>query len=88
MPTMTCWPGTRREQLAVLRAVTRNCTCEFGPLYKRISVCSAHPMLVEDQRAVSGLVFGRRTAERLRREEGLPSCATSAVRWKTGKTWR
>ena len=81
MPTMTSWPGTRQEQLAVLRAVTRNCTCEFGPLYKRISVCSAHRMLAEDQRAVSGLVFGRRMAERLQCEEGL-RCARVPTVWK------
>jgi len=35
----------------------------------RTSTCEPHNMLIEDQRALDGLVWMRRDAERLRREE-------------------
>jgi hypothetical protein len=35
-------------------------------------------MLVEDQRALNGLLFARRLADKLRREEGLTRAPTSA----------
>jgi hypothetical protein len=70
------WHATPRERRDLLRAITHNCTCEFGPMGTRITCCSAHRMLVEDQRALNGLLFGRRMAERLRREEGLPGATT------------
>ena len=37
----------------------------------RLSTCAGHHMLSEDQRALEGLLFARRIAGRLRREEGL-----------------
>ena len=37
----------------------------------RLSTCASHHMLNEDQRALDGLLFGRRIAGRLSDEEGL-----------------
>jgi hypothetical protein len=58
----TSWHGTRWEQRDLLRALSRNCACKFGPVGIRVSSCPAHRMLVEDQRALNGLVFARRLA--------------------------
>ena len=77
--TPTAWHGTPRERRDLLRALSRNCACEFGPLGTRVSSCSAHRMLVEDQRALNGLLFARRLADKLRREEGLTRASTSAA---------
>jgi hypothetical protein len=67
----TVWYGTHAEQLALLAAVSHHCTCEFAPLGPRVVTCEPHRMLLEDQRALDGLVFARRFAQRLRAEEGL-----------------
>jgi hypothetical protein len=69
MSTQVSWHGTPQESLALLDAITRNCTCEFGVMGVRLSVCSAHRMLTEDQRALDGLLFAHRMADRLRYEE-------------------
>jgi hypothetical protein len=45
----------------------------------QFSTCAAHQMLVEDQRALNGLLFGRYLAARLRREEW----ATQTTQWQT-----
>jgi hypothetical protein len=67
---MTAWNGTQTEYLDLVRALIHNCACEFanGVL---LSACPAHRMLAEDQRALNGLVFGRRIAGRLQHEEWL-----------------
>jgi hypothetical protein len=63
------WNGGATEYRALVDAVSRNCDCEFGWGTRRM--CAAHRMLAEDQRALDGLLFARRLAERLRREEGM-----------------
>jgi hypothetical protein len=63
--------GTPRENLDLIHAVTSNCACEFGLMGVRLRSCSAHLMLAEDQRALDGLLFGRRIVDRLREEEWL-----------------
>jgi hypothetical protein len=65
------WHGTRNERRDLSRAVHHNCTCEFGLMGVRLSTCASHHMLYEDQRALDGLLFGRRIARRLGHEEGL-----------------
>jgi hypothetical protein len=65
------WPGTPQENLDLMRAVTRNCACEFGLMGMRLTSCPAHQMLAEDQRALNGLLFGRRMAAKLLDEEWL-----------------
>ena len=35
-------------------------------------LCTAHEILIADQATLDRLVFARRIADRLRREEGLP----------------
>jgi len=65
------WHGTLNERLDLANAVRRNCACEFGLMGVRLSTCASHHMLTEDQRALDGLLFGRRIVRCLSREEGL-----------------
>src|SRR4030081_1764668 len=67
------WRGTSTESQSLLDAVNRNCGCEFGWGMRR-TWCAAHRMLVEAQRALDGLLFARRIAGRLRREEWMNTC--------------
>ena len=62
------WRGTAAESQALVDAIVHNCTCEFWRNV-RLTCCPAHRMLVEDQRALDGLLFARRISDRLRREE-------------------
>lgn len=63
------WNGSQQESFDLVNAVARNCDCQFGMMGVRLSTCSPHRMLMEDQRALNGLLFARRIAERLREEE-------------------
>ena len=65
------WNGTLREQLDLLAAIQHNCDCVYERMGARVSTCSAHAMLVHDQRALDGLLWHRRLLERLLAEEGL-----------------
>ena len=73
------WRGIGDETERVLEAVAHNCDCEFGLVGVRLSTCAAHQMLVDDQRALNGLLFGTYLAARLRREEW----ATQTALWQT-----
>jgi hypothetical protein len=62
------WHGTADEALALLAAVNEHCTCRRE--HKRVVAgCGSHHMLAHEQRAIDGLLFMRRMAERLRAEE-------------------
>lgn len=63
------WHGTQQESFDLVNAIARNCTCEFGLMGVRLATCAPHRMLTEDQRALNGLLFARRMAERLNGEE-------------------
>jgi hypothetical protein len=69
MSTQVVWHGTQQESFDLVNAIARNCTCEFGLMGVRLATCAPHRMLTEDQRALNGLLFARRMAERLQREE-------------------
>jgi hypothetical protein len=75
MANQVTWYGSQQESFDLVNAIARNCTCEFGLMGVRLSTCPPHQMLTEDQRALNGLLFARRMADRLRREE-----------WETGDT--
>jgi hypothetical protein len=62
------WHGTRQESLELLHAVRQHCTCEIEQ-GRMVATCPPHTMLARDQRAVDGLLFMRRMAERLLAEE-------------------
>ena len=64
----TVWHGTRQESLELLHAVRKYCTCDVEA-GRMVTTCAAHAMLAHDQRAVDGLLFMRRMAERLLAEE-------------------
>jgi hypothetical protein len=63
------WSGTAREAAELTNAIARNCTCTYAPTGARVTTCEPHTMLIRDQRALDGLLFFRRIADRLRREE-------------------
>lgn len=63
------WHGTQEESAALVNAIARNCNCQFGLMGVRTSTCPPHHMLIEDQRALDGLLFMRRRAEKLLLEE-------------------
>jgi hypothetical protein len=70
--TMTgriAWHRTHREQLDLLSAVIRHCTCRIGFDGTKLAVCPPHCMLIEHQRVLDGLLFARRLTERLEAEE-------------------
>jgi hypothetical protein len=69
MATTIKWNGTQQESFALIKAIARNCACEFGLMGVRVRTCAAHRMLAEDQRALNGLLFARRMADRLLCEE-------------------
>jgi hypothetical protein len=62
------WHGTTDEALALLHALSQHCECriETGRI---IAPCDSHTMLANDQRALDGLLFMRRIADRLLAEE-------------------
>lgn len=62
------WHGTREESLELLHAVRQHCTCQVEA-GRMATTCAAHVMLARNQRAVDGLLFMRRMAERLLTEE-------------------
>ena len=66
------WHGTQQESFDLVNAIGHNCSCDFGLMGMRLTTCSSHLMLMQDQRALDGLLFVRRMAERLRREEFSP----------------
>ena len=63
------WHGTRQEASALLQAISSHCSCESASRDTRPRRCPPHLMLVEDQRAVNGLLFARRILGRLLLEE-------------------
>jgi hypothetical protein len=69
MATSVLWHGTQTEALELLQALSRNCSCVVTAEGVRLSTCPPHEMLSSDQRAIDGLLFGRRIAPRLRTEE-------------------
>jgi hypothetical protein len=71
MSIFVLWHGTQQESTDLVTAIARHCTCEFGLMGVRPFMCPAHRMLMQDQRALDGLLFARRMAHRLLREEFL-----------------
>jgi hypothetical protein len=61
------WHGTSTEWDELTEAVTHNCTCG-ARTYILAPRCAAHQML-DDQRVLDRLLFARRIAARLLREE-------------------
>jgi hypothetical protein len=69
MQQHSVWNGTQAESLDLAAAINRNCTCQYGLDGERTMTCAPHHMLIDDQRALDGLLFFRRIAERLKLEE-------------------
>jgi hypothetical protein len=68
------WNGTQQESTDLVAAINRHCTCQFDLDGERTVTCPPHRMMLDDQRALDGLVFMRQIAGRLKFEEfALPS---------------
>ena len=67
--TSVVWHGTQAETVELLRALSHNCTCVVSADGVRLSTCPPHQLLVDDQRAIDGLLFARRIADQLKAEE-------------------
>jgi hypothetical protein len=68
------WHGSESQITTLLEAVERNCDCS------RTTRCAPHTMLAFDQRALDGLLFVSRLADRLRIEEWRPKEPTLSPR--------
>ncbi len=63
------WHGTRQEGSELLHAISAHCSCDAASRDTQARRCPPHRMLVEDQRAVNGLLFARHIVSRLLLEE-------------------
>ena len=66
----TIWHGTQSESFELVAALSRNCSCEVAADGTRLKTCAPHQMLIDDQRALDGLLYARRIRHRLLKEEG------------------
>ena len=71
------WNGTPGEYLELTRTLNRNCGCEFGLMGMQVSRCPAHDLL-EDQRALNGLLYARSIVDTLKDEEWMTRAPASA----------
>ncbi len=69
MAAGTVWHGSQEEALDLLQALSRHCACVINAEGLRLSTCSTHRMLTDDQRAIDGLLWARRIRARLQAEE-------------------
>lgn len=68
MSLQTVFHGTKAESAALVQAIGRNCGCQVDGRIIR-QQCGPHKMLIDDQRALDGLIFMRRMAQSLKRQE-------------------
>lgn len=69
---MAVWHGTTDESDDLMKAINHFCTCQFEEVTgAKVTVCDGHKMMVDDQRTMDRLLFYRRTADSLRRMEGI-----------------
>ena len=69
MANSVIWHGTQSETFELLQALSRNCSCVVTAEGVRLSTCAPHQMLVNEQRAIDGLLFARRIRQQLESEE-------------------
>ena len=65
----TVFKGTQQEADDLNAAITRWCTCVFDEAGALTSACPPHLMMVNDQRALDGLLFMRRCEQKLMQGE-------------------
>ncbi len=69
------WHGTGEESAALLLAIARNCVCTVAADGSKRGFCAPHRMLIEDQRALDGLLFARHLRARWTADElGTEPC--------------
>jgi hypothetical protein len=67
--TEAVWSGTQSEWLDLLHAIADNCECQVDDMGVQLEACASHRLLISDQRALDGLLFARRIAGRMQRQE-------------------
>jgi hypothetical protein len=67
--TEPSWHGTEDERLDLLYAIAHNCDCAVDSMGVQLEACASHHMLINDQRALDGLLFGRHMVDYLKRQE-------------------
>jgi hypothetical protein len=65
------WHGTIQESQDLQRALNRHCSCRVAS-DRTLDRCAPHQLLLEDRLTLNRLLFARRIAHRLVREELLP----------------
>jgi hypothetical protein len=65
LTTEAVWHGTQSEWLDLLRAIAHNCECQVDDMGVQLEACASHRLLISDQRALDGLLFARRIADRM-----------------------
>jgi hypothetical protein len=68
-PRLPVWHGSSTDAAHLLSALASNCTCALDDRGARLKICPAHSLVLTDQRALDGLLFGRYLAQRLQAEE-------------------
>jgi hypothetical protein len=82
------WHGTEEEWGALLDAVDLHCACLYTSMGTPLRRCVAHSIL-QDQRALDGLLWMRRLRTRLQREEqsvSSPDATTWAARHEAAES--
>jgi hypothetical protein len=79
MNTTAVWHGSPEEALELVKCIAHHCACVFDSRGVQTTTCAVHRMLMEDQRALNGLLFGRFIAARLSSEEFAATEATELV---------
>jgi hypothetical protein len=69
MAEAVAWHGDAAESEALLAALNRDCACVISAEGVRLGTCAGHFMLLNDQRALNGLLWMRHIAPRLWAEE-------------------
>jgi hypothetical protein len=66
------WNGTQQEANELVDVLTRHCTCEFGVMGIRKSICPPHDAFCHNQRWLDGLLVERRRRQQLLDQEHQP----------------
>jgi hypothetical protein len=69
MGRRTVWNGTAQEGQELCEIIKTHCECATVAETSETTRCGPHWMLLSDQRALDGLLFARRIAARLLKEE-------------------
>ena len=67
----TFFHGSEIEASELEAAIRHNCECTFNDDGSMNDMCKPHRMMLDDQRALDGLLFMRKQVKKLREGEGI-----------------